>query len=295
MANAPKIEYAKLTWPEVAEAVQRDPVVLIPTGAIEQHGPMLPLDTDILISGTICRRVAERVGPHNALLMPPLWFGYESHHMAWPGTIDIGWELFVKYALCVTRSLAHHGFRRILLVNGHGSNRPLIDLVARLTTVENNHVLAAALSWFELEDVRAAFDRVRTSEWTSHACELETSAYLYLAPEFVQMDRAVRDMTHRTTPHTWTDLTGRKPDPAFKRPVAMMEIFSTNSSTGVRGDATAASAEKGRVAVEAAIEEIAQIVLELKERTILPPRDFHGPDGLERALAALRASGGTDR
>lgn len=270
-----KWEYAKLTWPEVKAAAERDPVVVIPVGAIEQHGPHLPLDTDILIAGHVCRQAVEKVGAQNALLMPPFWYGYETHHMDWPGTIDIEWEIFVKYALCVTKSLAHHGFRRIMLVNGHGSNRPLIDMIARLTTVAYPNVLCAAFSWFELADVRKAFDEVRESDMTSHACELETAAYLAIEPESVQMAKAVNDDTFPMTSHTWRDLTGRRPNPAWKNSIAFMEIFSTTSSTGVRGDATKGTAEKGRVAVDAAINEVAEIILELKERPIREPVDHH--------------------
>lgn len=275
MSTGGNVEYAKLTWPEVKAAAERDPVVVIPVGAIEQHGPHLPLDVDILLAGTVVRRAVAKVGPENALFIPPLSFGYETHHMDWPGTIDIDWEIFVKYALCVTRSLAHHRFRRILLVNGHGSNRPLIDMIARLTTVHAPHVLCAALSWFELADVRKAFEAVRESDMTSHACELETSAYLAVAPEYVQMDKAPVDNNLPSTSHTWRDLTGRKPRPDFKNPIAFMEIFSTTSSTGVRGDATKSTAEKGQLAVDAAVNELAEIILELKERSIRVPVDHH--------------------
>jgi creatinine amidohydrolase len=271
MAQNLKLEYAKMTWPEVKAAAERDPVVVIPVGAIEDHGLHLPLDTDILIAGHVCRQAVEQIGAERALLMPPIWFGYESHHMDFPGTIDISWDIFVKYALCVTKSLAHHGFRRILLVNGHGSNRPLIDMVARLTTVHDPRVLCAALSWFELTDVREAFDQVRESESTSHACELETSAYLALDPDLVQMDKAVNDEIAIVSPHTWRDLTGRRPRAEWKNPIAMTEIWSTVSATGTRGDATKSTAEKGKVALDAAVGELVEIIVELKERPIRRP------------------------
>lgn len=266
--------YEKLTWPEIQQAVKEDRVVLIPTGAIEEHGPHLPLDTDVMIARGICHAAAQLV-PDQVLVMPPVHYGYETHHMDFHGTIDVTWDLFINYLLSITKSLAHHGFRRILIVNGHGSNRPLIETAARQTTVERPHVLCAALSWWELSDVQQAFNAVRESEVTSHACELETSVYLALEPESVQMEKAVRDISFRMSPHVWSDLLGKKPSPDFKAPVKMMEHWSTVSETGVRGDATKATAEKGRLVIETAARELSEIVLELKARAILMPIDRH--------------------
>lgn len=266
--------YEKMTWPEIKAAAERDVVVLVPIGAIEEHGHHLPLDTDVVIARGICHAAARRV-PGQVLVMPPLWFGYESHHMDFPGTIDIPGQVFVDYGLAVTRSLAHHGFRRILIVNGHGSNRPLIEMIARQTTVERPHVICAAISWWELSDAQRAFNAVRESEVTSHACELETSAYLALDPDAVQMEKAVRDMAFRMSPHIWSDLMGRRPDPAFKSPIKIMEHWSTVSETGVRGDPTVATAAKGRAVIEAAAAELAEIVVELRQREIRLPVDRH--------------------
>lgn len=271
-----KQHYAKLTWPEVQAASESDTVIVIPVGAIEQHGPHLPLDVDIRIASTVCAEAVAKV-PGEALLFPPLSFGYESHHMDFPGTIDIRWDTFVHYGLCVTGSLAHHGFKHILLVNGHGSNRPLIAMIARLTTVRDPGVLCAALSWWELERVREAFAPLRESDMISHAGELETSAYLGIEPELVQMDKAVDDRTYRRSPHIWTDLLGQKPGPEYRQPVQMMELFSSLSETGVRGDATKATAEKGRLALDAASAELAELILEFTAREPKPGIDRHGP------------------
>lgn len=266
--------YEKMTWPEVRQAVKEERVAVVPTGAIEEHGPHLPLDTDVVIATGICHLAAEQI-PDQVVVLPPVWYGYESHHMDFPGTIDITWDLYVNYLLAVTRSLAHHGFRRIMVANGHGSNRPLIEVAARQLTVEQPRVLCAAISWWEFSDVQRAFNEVRESEVTSHACELETSAYLYLQPEHVCMDKAARDTTFRMSPHIWSDLVGKKPCSSFKTPLKMMEHWSTVSKTGVRGDPTKATAEKGRIIVESAAKELVQTVMELKAREILLPEDRH--------------------
>ena len=269
-----QVLYERMTWPEVREAARADMVVLIPMGAIEQHGFHLPLDVDIRIAREVCLRAARR--SEHALVMAPLVFGFETHHMDWPGTIDVDWDVLVRYGTCVTASLARHGFRRLLIVNGHGSNRPLLDLICRLTAIRHPEVLCAGQSWFHLSDVTALFNELRESDLSSHADELETSAYLAIDPDAVDMTKAVRDTTFRRSPHVWSDLAGQKPGPEAKAPLVMMEHFSTGSISGVRGDPTKATAEKGERLLEAAADEIAAIVSELRAREIRPPVDYHG-------------------
>jgi creatinine amidohydrolase len=281
-----QILYERMTWPQLREAARADRVVLVPFGAIEQHGFHLPVDVDVRIAREVCERTA-RLNPH-ALVMAPMAFGFETHHMDWPGTIDIDWDILVKYGVCVCSSLARHGFRRILIVNGHGSNRPILDLITRLTVIKHPDVLCAGQSWFHLGDVMKAFNEVRESDMSSHADELETSAYLAIDPDAVDMSQAVRDITFRRSPHVWGDLAGRKPTPDSKSPLVMFEHFSTGSISGVRGDPTKATAEKGRLLLDAAAGELAEIVDELRAREIVPPTDHHGSDvaELRRRLAS---------
>ncbi len=276
MTHTPEVRYAKLTWPEIQSYAQRDALVIVPTAAVEEHGHHLPLDTDVLIGETIALRAARRAG-HPTLVMPPQWVGFEAHHMDFPGTIDVDWDIFVRYALCVTRSLARHGFKRILILNSHGSNRPLIEIVARQTVIEHPDVLCAALSWWELEDVQKAFNAVRESEITSHGCELETSAYLAIEPERVQMDKAVRDIDDGGSPHFWSDLVGKRPNDDAKNPVKYMEIWSAHSRTGVRGDATKGTAAKGEAVLDAAERELAELIEEIAVRPIRSGKDHHEP------------------
>lgn len=264
--------YRKLTWPEVNAAVQAGKLVLIPAAVLEDHGPHLPIDADVVIAEGICQRVAERI-PDEVLLFPAWMHGYSPHHLDFPGPITIRWDTLIEHTLDITRSLAYHGFRRMLIVNAHGSNAPLMDLVARLTIIEHPEVLCATLSWWELEEVRRVGSRIIESPVTSHACELETSLYLALEPEGVQMDKAAADMSFPVSPHTWRDMLGRKPDPQFKSPIRMMEYWSTLTQNGVRGDPTKASREKGLALLEAAVGELVEIVRELRARPIRPRVD----------------------
>lgn len=269
-----EIRYAKLTWPEIQEHAAQDALIIIPTAAMEEHGRHLPLDTDIVLGETIALRAARRAN-HPTLVMPPVWIGYEAHHMDFPGTIDIDWDTFIRYGLCITSSLARHDFRRILILNSHGSNRPLIEVIARQTTVRYPQVLCAALSWWELQDAQRAFNAVRESSVTSHACELETSAYLAIDPEHVQMEKAERDIDDSMSPHFWSDLMAKRPDDQYKNSLKYMEIWSAFSRTGVRGDPTKATSEKGEAVLEAAVGELVEIIDEVAQRPIRKGKDHH--------------------
>lgn len=279
-----EIRYERMTWPQLRDAARADMVVLVPFGSIEQHGFHLPVDVDLRVAREVCERAA-RLTPH-AIVMAPLVFGFETHHMDWPGTIDVDWDVLVKYGVCVCSSLARHGFRRILIVNGHGSNRPLLDLITRLTVIRHPEVLCAGQSWFHLGEVMRVFNEIRESDLSSHADELETSAYLAIDPDAVDMSQAVKDTTFRRSPHIWGDLAGRRPTPDSKAPLVMFEHFSTGSISGVRGDPTTATAEKGRLLLDAAAAELAEIVAELRAREIVRPTDFHDAEveALKRRL-----------
>jgi creatinine amidohydrolase len=157
--------------------------------------------------------------------------------------------------------------------------------------VKHPEIVCAGQSWFALGAVAQAFQPLQESLHTSHACELETSAYLAIDPAAVDMSQAVADYSFRRSAHFWADLTGRKPDADSTVPLVAMEYFATGSFTGVRGDPSKATAEKGERALEAAAGEVAQIVDELRARAIVPPPDHHDADleTLKRQAAAAPA------
>ena len=136
----PHLRYEQHTWPELAELAARDDVVVvIPTATLEDHGHHLPIDTDVRLIEEVARGACEHVNAAGgtALLFPTAVHGYTPHHLHFPGTVTLRWNVFVEYLLDLGRSLCHHGFDRILMVNGHGSNQPLVDIAARLVNVEH--------------------------------------------------------------------------------------------------------------------------------------------------------------
>lgn len=271
-----KYLYASLTWPEIDQAAKQGKVIIIPVGTIEDHGPHLPVDTDVVIAEGVCYRVAKLV-PEEVLLMPPIYYGYSPHHIDFPGTVTVTWSTFINHTLDITKCLAHHGFKKIILINGHGSNRPVLDLATRLTIVECPDVHCGYLSWWDLSSVREEVKEFRESERTGHACELETSLYLALRPELVKMQLAVKEIPAMSS-HFWGDLVGQKPRPEFKNPVVMAEYWSTVTASGICGDPTKASAEKGERILKTAAGEIAEIIREFKNKPILPRKDHHSKD-----------------
>jgi creatinine amidohydrolase len=137
------LEFGKLSWPEVARAAGEGRVPIVPIGTLEDHGYHLPIDTDVTLVEAVCRGAAERL-PAETVLLPPIVHGYSPHHMDFPGTISIRWDTFCRYCTDVALSLVRHGFERVLLVNGHGSNQNLVETAARLTMVEEPESLVAA-------------------------------------------------------------------------------------------------------------------------------------------------------
>ena len=264
------LEYARLTWPEVAEAAAEDRVCLIPVGTLEDHGHHLPIDADLRIVGEICRRTAEEAADETVLL-PAVPHGYSPHHMDFPGPITIAWDTFTRYLTDVGMSLAHHGFRRLLFLNGHGSNQNLVETAARLMMVEHSDTLAAAAFYLTSPESLAAIDDLRESDrgGMAHACELETSLYLAIDPDAVDMDLAVDERSYPEGQHAWLDWT----DGSLK----LMPWWSSFSRTGVQGTPTLATPEKGKALLDAAVAEAVAYVRELRDKQLPERRRPEGP------------------
>lgn len=255
--------YNRLTWAEMNDAIAAQKLVVLPTASTEQHGKHLPLDVDTFLCESVCLELGRRAADQ-VLVLPTIAYGLNLHHIDFPGTIHIEPETFIAFCLNITKSIAYHGFEKILIVNGHGSNMPLIDLVARKTVLETKSLcFATGYASFLLN----AFEPIRESAVMPHADEFETSLYLHLAPERVQMDKAVKD----------DDRMGQfvSSDSTRNYPVRFNDFWGRWTQTGVHGDATKATAEKGRILFEAAVTGLMEVVKELRAWPIVERKDMH--------------------
>ena len=208
--------YEKLTWPEINDAVDLGKVCVLPCSAVEQHGPHLPLDVDVICPTEIARG-AGRIIPEKMLLLPTHCYGYTGHVMDFPGTINTHFEHFMDSVLDITKSLAYHGFKKIILLNGHGSNWPNLDLVARRTNLETDAECVPICWWALLSVDKEFMPKWRQSKFPggcSHACELETSLYLYLDGDNVRKDlikSGTISFNEEDSPFMWVDLMAAGP------------------------------------------------------------------------------------
>lgn len=227
-----------LSWPQVAALPDKANTPIVqPVGAIEQHGPHLPLIVDAAISTAVVGRALHQLDESiPAYALPPLYYGKSNEHDAFPGTITLSAQTLRAVLMEMAQSLYRAGFRKLVLVNGHGGQPQVLEMVARdLRYQFNDFMVFPMFVWgapHEAEEI------VGTAEYEQgiHAGDVETSLMLALMPERVQMEKAVRELPELFSPGSLLSLEGRLP-------VAwMMDDLSTS---GAVGDATVASAEKG--------------------------------------------------
>jgi creatinine amidohydrolase len=254
----------EMTWPELREAVGEGRIAVMPAGIIEQHGPQLPLNTDIFLAEQITIRAAAH-HPDKVVVVPPVVHGHSPHHMDFPGTLTVDPQHMINYVLDVCLSLAHHGFKKILIVNGHGSNAPVLDLVARQTIVRTNGAVACASLFYmnSVEYERAAAELFPAMAGRAgHADDIETSLYMGLRPDLVQLDKARDD-----PPSDLMKLgTARLP---------LRAIWSSFSKEGIYGSVSGSSQAKGEALIAAAGEGLANIFVEFYQKVIPTPVDHH--------------------
>jgi len=262
--------YASMTWEEVNDTVREGRVVLIPVGQIEEHGPHLPIDVDVVQVNYVCEEAARRV-PDVVLSAPPIYYGFSEHVMDYPGTMTVRPEILIEYLFDVGRSFARQGFERIVLVNGHGSNRPMCEVATRRITNETP-ACCATLGHFSLaKDVLAGI-RESPIGGVAHAGEAETSEYMYIHPELVKRDK-IRD-EYAPDYRPW-----RCDDFLEEGPVHFMEFWSQRSKTGVEGAPSLATPEKGKKLLEASISNLVEFARWFKELEFPPRTDYRVKKG----------------
>lgn len=234
------------TWQEIDKLDRDHTLILIPTGAIEQHGPHLPLDTDIFNATAISESVANSFlhSEKRVLVAPPIWWGTSPHHLGFPGTISLRNETLSNIVVEVITSLLPHGFYRYLLINGHGGNAGI--LTATVSRISHDlGISVPALSYWTM--IKKTLIEIGESPigGMGHGCEMETSLMLHLRPELVRMDLAEKEMPNELT--NWSCIDFRAGGP-----VGIPLDFRRDSKNGVMGDPTLANALKGeRIFIDA--------------------------------------------
>ena len=214
---------------------------ILPTGATEQHGPNLEMSCDITVATAFADRLARTFFPRVALL-PPFPYGVSPHHMGFTGTLTLRPETFDAVVCDLADSLLRHGVKKLLVVNGHGGNQAPLALT--LAKLRDRGVQAASLAWFSL----AADECAKTAKHTpyNHACEVETSVALVLAPQIVRKDQLAAGKV-KPSPY-------RNSDPSGSAKIDVPWKFDELSENGALGDARLATREDGERIVAATLD-----------------------------------------
>lgn len=252
-----------MTYEEI-DGLDRDrAVAVIPTGSIEQHGPHLPLDTDTFLCTQVAGAAAARAGLRGPVLVTPtVCFGSSEHHMAFTGTLTLSATTFLEVVKDLSRSLTRHGFRRQLVVNGHGGNTSLLgEAVQRLGFEQAVHI--ATLNYWTLARDVAREIRESPPGGMGHACEFETSLMLHLRPESVRRERIQREIVEPRYPSERLDM--------FSKGI-LSAHWKTHelSKSGVMGAPDLATEEKGRRLFHACVAGLADLIEELRQTKLRP-------------------------
>jgi creatinine amidohydrolase len=273
MSELQKWRYDRLNWVEIKAAVARkpQPVVLLPFGAVEDHGPHLPLSTDNDILGAILTEAA-RQAEGEMLLMPTIPYGLDEHHMDFPGTIAIEMETCLAYVSQTAISVARHGFTHILIVNGHGSNQPIADLATRKCVLATGVICAAttvnaAIDPALVQDVIEKYRKGGPGS-IAHAGEYETAVMLHILPDLVKMEKAQRDVGQiKLRYFNW--------DHPELSMILWQDYWSRITHEGICGDAAAATVEFGQAVFEATVTRFIDLVREFRTIPIRERVDHH--------------------
>ncbi|MFH1327493.1 MAG: creatininase family protein [Candidatus Bathyarchaeota archaeon] len=243
-----------MTWTDVQKTLKKNNIILVPVGSFEQHGSHLPLETDTILATEVAERAARKAG---VAVTPTISFEFSIEHMNFPGTISLRSETFLSMMYDISRSLIHHGFKKLVFVNAHGGNTDLIKVLTRSLRYESETYVVLLSVW---ELASKEFKKIRESTPTviSHAEEFETSLLLYLYPNLSRMNRvkAVKSFTSKKT--------GKQ---LFSLDTEIRVGWRTEdySKTGVLGDPKRSSPEKGRRLLNAAVMSLVNFLNKLKD------------------------------
>ncbi|TVP83166.1 MAG: creatininase family protein [Alkalicoccus sp.] len=228
-----------MTWREAEEAYKKDPVVILPMGSMEEHGPH-SLTGDYLAAEELAKRVAENTG---ALYLPTVPFGNSDYFRSYPGTISLSQETVIRLIDDIFRSLLEHGITKIVVFNGHAGNGPAVDQVARKINRENRIMIVSVDLWQGI-DPKAKKAIYGEKDPSGHGGEPLTSLMHYLYPEDMRTD-LLPEWKEETT---WRNFEIKNFKQVHVGDAAANVFFNMEdvSKEGIAGDPTGASPERGK-------------------------------------------------
>lgn len=233
-------EIRLMPWPDFEAACRQTDLGIIPTGAVEGYGPHLPLGSDALVAEAVARLVGERTG---ALVAPVIPVGDSRALSEFPGTLTVSVSAFKAYLADVARSLIGWGLRRLLFINTHAGNVPIINDLMTELAAEHGVRCAQVDFWRFIQPLVADIVRDREHAF-GHAGEVGTSVLLYLYPDLVRKDR----------------LTAHRPEPESFPEVLRPRSYRSRAPDALVGDATRGDPAQGAEVVRRAVERIVAFV-----------------------------------
>ncbi|TDE10355.1 creatininase family protein [Jiangella asiatica] len=237
--------------------IERSLPVVLPMGAIEQHGPHLPLATDRMIVDHFCRELDRRLGD-DVLILPTISVGYSRHHDDFPGTLSLSHETLLNQIVETADSALEVGMSNLLILNAHGGNEGIGQVALERIGHRWPDRTIVRTTWWQVA-AEALLELSTTGPGgVGHACELETSLLLEIAASLVDTDAI--PARQNTSAFSWdvSDMLRGAPAVVYRR-------FADVSPTGVFGDPRAATAEKGRRISEVVSARLVALVRSLRE------------------------------
>lgn len=240
-----EIEFRRLRADEARERAAANAIAIVPLGSIEQHGPHLPVEVDSLLAQEVAMRAARKLDARGeaVVTLPAVWMGLSEHHMSFGGTITLDLPAYTALVGGICRSLVRLGFRRLVLLNGHGGNDNALRAITDDLTPRLGVPILQFTYWNVAADAVAALLETQTA--LLHACEAETAMTMHLRPRLVAKDRI---------PEASQAMEYVQPGPYRWRALGAV------SGTGVIGNPSAATPEKGEKLLEAIATRVADVL-----------------------------------
>jgi len=234
----PERFFPYLTWTTIQAMPDRDNVVLIqPIGAIEQHGPHLPLIVDAAISTAVVGKALSQLDEAiPAYALPTLHYGKSNEHWHFPGTVTLSAQTLITMLTEVGESLYRSGFRKLVLVNGHGGQPQILEIVARDLHQKHEDFMVFPCFVWNVPNIALELLTPQEAELGIHAGDAETSLLLSLLPNQVRMQDAIAEYPAELPQNSLLSMEGKLPFAWTTRDL---------SRSGVIGDPLTATAEKG--------------------------------------------------